>query len=65
MEHAPRYFKLKANRSGQRVTWVNRHTLYQGKLISMTSRVVRLFAQNPADQRPYVDLSYDWVVPIQ
>ena len=65
MTHPPRYFKLKTNRSGYRVTWLNRHTLYEGKLISMTSRVVRLFAPNPADQRPYVDLSYDWVLPVR
>lgn len=65
MTQAPRYFKLKTNRSGHRVTWLNRHTLYEGKLISMTSRIVRLFAPNPADRYPYVDLSYDWVLPVR
>ncbi len=60
-----RHFKLKANRSGVRVKWLNRNTVYEGKLISMTNRVVRLFAPDPADLQPHVDLSYDWVIPVR
>jgi S-adenosylmethionine:diacylglycerol 3-amino-3-carboxypropyl transferase len=60
-----RYFKLRANRSDRRVAWLNRHTVYQGKLISMTGRIVRLFAPNPAEHQQYVDLSYDWVIPVR
>ena len=37
----------------------------EGKLISMTSRVVRLFAPDPTAQKPHVDLSYDWVIPMR
>lgn len=65
MKQAPRYFKLKANRSAIGVTWLNRHTVYEGKLLSLTGRVVRLFAPNPAERRRYVDLSYDWVLPVR
>lgn len=60
-----RYFKLKTNRGARTVTWLNRHTVYEGKLISMTGRTVRLFSPNPGDRRPYVDLSYDWVTPLR
>ena len=35
-----RHFKLKVNRSGGHVTWLNRHTVYEGKLLSMTARTV-------------------------
>lgn len=60
-----RYFKLKVNRRGGQVTWLNRHTVYEGKLLSMTGRVVRLFAPNPTERRQHVDLSYDWVIPVR
>lgn len=60
-----RYFKLKANRSNRHVMWLNRHTVYEGKLLSMTNRVVRLFAPNPMERQPHVDLSYDWVIPVR
>jgi hypothetical protein len=46
------------------VPWLNRTTVYEGQLISMASRVVRLFAPDPKDAHPHVDLSYDWVVPL-
>lgn len=59
-----RRFKLKVNRHSGRVTWLNRHTIYQGKLLSMTGRVVRLYAPNPMEQRQHVDLSYDWVTSV-
>lgn len=64
MEHAVRHFKLKKSRSSSRVKWLNRETIYEGKLLSMTGRTVRLFAPNPADERPYLDISYDWLVPV-
>jgi hypothetical protein len=47
------------------VDWLNRNTVYEGKLISMTSRVVRLFAPDPTDRHPHVDISYDWVTPVR
>jgi hypothetical protein len=59
-----RRFKLKVNRNGGPVTWLNRHTIYEGKLLSMTGRVVRLYAPNPMEQRQHVDLSYDWVTSV-
>lgn len=60
-----RHFKLKSNRGVRTVPWLNRHTVYEGKLLSMTARTVRLFSPNPGDGRPYVDLSYDWVTPLR
>jgi hypothetical protein len=59
-----RHFKLKKNTRARAADWLNRETVYEGKLISMTSRVVRLFAPDPADQRQHVDLPYDWVIPV-
>lgn len=60
-----RHFKLKVNRRSSQVSWLNRHTIYEGKLLSMTARVVRLYAPNPMEHQQHVDLSYDWVVPVQ
>ena len=59
-----RHFKLKVLRNGISVTWLNRHTVYEGKLLSMTGRIVRLYAPNPMEQRQHVDLPYDWVTPV-
>ncbi|HEX9582222.1 MAG TPA: hypothetical protein VF970_14055 [Gemmatimonadales bacterium] len=59
-----RHFKLKTNKSSTRVTWLNRHTIYEGKLLSMTGRVVRLYAPNPMERDQHIDLSYDWVIPV-
>jgi hypothetical protein len=59
-----RRFKLKRN-TGIKVEWLNQKTIYEGKLMSMTARVVRLYAPDPADTRPHVDLSYDWVTPVR
>ena len=59
-----RRFKLKANRSAGHVTWLNRHTVYEGRLLSMTARLVRLYAPNHMEQQQHVDLSYDWVIPV-
>jgi hypothetical protein len=59
-----RHFMLKKKAILSRADWLNRTTVYEGKLISMVSRVVRLYAPNPADTQPHVDLSYDWVMPV-
>ncbi|MDH4044192.1 MAG: hypothetical protein OEY20_13795 [Gemmatimonadota bacterium] len=59
-----RRFMLKKGKSA-RVTWLDTKTIYEGKLISMTARVVRLYAPDPADSRPHIDLSYDWVTPVR
>jgi hypothetical protein len=59
-----RRFMLKKSRS-VRVTWLNTKTVYEGKLISMTARVVRLYAPDPSDAHPHIDLSYDWVTPVR
>ena len=59
-----RRFKLKKNARAPRTEWLNRQTVYEGKLISMTSRVVRLFGPDTADQRQHIDLPYDWVIPV-
>lgn len=60
-----RRFMLKKNAVLGRAKWLDRKTVYEGKLISMTSRVVRLFAPNVTDQQQHVDLSYDWVIPVR
>lgn len=59
-----RRFRLKANRRAGHVTWLNRHTVYEGQLLSMTGRLVRLYAPNHMEQQQHVDLSYDWVIPV-
>ena len=51
--------------TGLRVKWLNRQTVYEGKLMSMAFRVVRLFAPDPADAQPHVDVSYDWLTPVR
>ncbi len=65
IEHPKRFFKLKSNRGVTTAAWLNRHTVYEGRLISMTARTVRLFAPDPKDRRPYIDLSYDLVTPVR
>lgn len=60
-----RRFRLKKNAVLGRASWLDRKTVYEGKLISMTSRVVRLFAPSPMEQQQHVDLSYDWVIPVR
>jgi hypothetical protein len=59
-----RRFMLKKTTNLSRADWLNRKTVYEGKLISMTARVVRLYAPNPTEQQQHVDLSYDWVIPV-
>jgi len=58
-----RRFMLKKSRRVN-VTWLNTKTVYEGKLLSMTARVVRLYAPDPSDAHPYVDVSFDWVTPV-
>ena len=60
-----RRFKLKKNAVLSRAKWLNREGTYEGKLISMTSRIVRLFAPNPMEIQQSVDISYDWVIPVR
>lgn len=61
-----RRFKLKKGSEAlRRAKWLNRETIYEGKLISMTGRVVRLFAPDSAEPKRHVDLSYDWVIPVR
>jgi hypothetical protein len=60
-----RRFKLKKSVSLGKAKWLDRKTIYEGKLISMTARVVRLFAPNPMEPQQHVDLSYDWVIPVR
>jgi hypothetical protein len=47
------------------VTWLHRDSIYEGKLLSMTNRTVRLYAPETVDQRPHVDVSYDWLIPVR
>lgn len=65
MDIPKRYFRLKKGRSASHVKWLNREMVYHGKLVSMTRRIVRLFAPDPTADRPHVDLSYDWVTPVR
>lgn len=47
------------------MTWLNRHTVYEGKLLSLVGRMVRLYAPNPLEQQQHVDLPYDWVISVR
>ena len=58
-----RRFMLKKNASLTSAEWLDRKTVYEGKLMSMSARVVRLFAPDPTARKKHVDLSYDWVIP--
>jgi hypothetical protein len=60
-----RRFMLKKNANLSRAKWLHRKTVYEGKLMSMTARVVRLFAPDSEAQPRHVDLSYDWVIPVR
>ena len=60
-----RRFKLKKSTNLARVTWLDRKTVYEGKLVSMTRRVVRLYAPNTMEPQQHVDISYDWVTPVR
>ena len=65
MELAKRHFKFKKNRCPRHVKWLSRDAVYEGELISMTSRVVRLYGTGPTEPQPYVDVSYDWLIPVR
>jgi len=60
-----RRFMLKKNAKLNKAEWLDRKTVYEGKLMSMTARIVRLFAPDPSAKQRYVDLSYDWVIPVR
>lgn len=60
-----RYFKFKKNRFPSAVGWLDRNSVYEGKLLSMTNRTVRLYARETTDERPHVDVSYDWLIPVR
>jgi hypothetical protein len=60
-----RRFMLKKQARLGGAEWLDRKTVYEGKLISMTSRVVRLFAPDPTQQQQHLDVSYDWVIPVR
>ena len=59
-----RRFRLRANRTPTRVPWLKRHMVYEGRLLSMTGRVVRLFAPDAGALQKHVDIPYDWVTPV-
>lgn len=59
-----RRFKLKKIARLSKAKWLDRETIYEGKLLSMTGRVVRLYAPNPIEAHQHVDISYDWVIPM-
>lgn len=56
--------KLMKNTQARGADWLNRDTVYEGKVVSTVPRVVRVYAPDPAEQRPYVDLPYKWLVPV-
>ena len=58
-----RYFKIKKGRCPRKIDWLNYETVYEGQLLSMTSRTVRLYAPDENDKRPHIDVSYDWLIP--
>ena len=60
-----RRFVLNKKAKLKSAEWLDRKTIYEGKLISMTNRVVRLYAPDPAADRPHLDMSYDWVTPVR
>jgi hypothetical protein len=60
-----RRFMLNKKAKLNGTSWLDRKTVYEGKLISMTQRSVRLFAPDPTASTQHVDLSYDWVTPVR
>jgi hypothetical protein len=60
-----RRFMLNKNAKLGGASWLDRKTVYEGKLMSMTARVVRLFAPDATEKQQHVDLSYDWVIPLR
>ena len=64
MELKKRYFKFKKNRCPRNVKWLKRDTVYEGELLSMTARTVRLYGPDPTGPRLQADVSYDWLIPM-
>ena len=64
MELQKRYFKFKKNRCPRNVTWLKGDTVYEGELLSMTARTVRLFDSDASGLRRQADVSYDWLIPM-
>ena len=60
-----RYFKLKKNRGPRKIEWLNCNTVYEGELLSMINRTARLYGPGPVASRPHIDVSYDWLIPVQ
>jgi len=58
-------YKLKKNTAAPGAEWLNRDGVYEGKLMSMTSRLVRLFAPDRAERRQHVDLPIEWVTLVR
>lgn len=58
-------FRLKKNTEAPGAAWLNRETVYDGKLMSATTRLVRLFSPNPGETRPHVDVPFDWVTQVR
>lgn len=65
MEIEKRYFKFKKNRCPRHVKWLDRDTVYEGELLSMTARTVRLHAPESTGPRQRIDVSYDWLIPVR
>ena len=65
MDLEKRYFKFKKSRCPRHVKWLDRNGTYEGELISMTTRTVRLFAPDPTVSPRQVDVSYDWLIPVR
>lgn len=62
MELPKRHFRIKKNRCPRSVTWANVDTVYEGELLSMISRTVRLFEPGGTS---HWDVSYDWLIPLR
>lgn len=58
-------FRLKKNTAAPGAEWLNRETAYEGKLMPMASRLVRLFAPDSTERRPHVDLPLEWVLLVR
>jgi hypothetical protein len=62
MEIARRQFRIKKQRCPRSVPWANADTVYEGELLSMITRTVRLYEPlGPA----HWDVSYDWLIPMR
>jgi hypothetical protein len=64
MELQKRHFKFKKNRCPRHVKWLERDVVYEGELLSMTARTVRLYSPESTEPRRQADVSYDWLIPV-